>query len=1244
MGYRLRDVIVENFKSYDGRVRIGPFPKFTCIVGPNGAGKSNLMEAISFVLGLQARHLRGERLQDLVHKKASGAVEDVAGKSTSVEVIFSLQEAQEGAVQDDTVSFQRVILSSGESRFLWNSAAVSAQEYQQKLEEIKILSKAKNFLILQGDIQSLAARDSKELTAFLEQVSGSINHKSEYERLSSEKARKEEALRGVLGKKRQITGERKRLLLQNEEAVQYRSLVEERSKLLLEFYLYRLHCNERQNVELQEASAGIGGDMESVSSQLREAQRQLLEADQERARLHLQASQAQKALTTARLRLDRLSPENVAAHESALITEQQLQHLRSRIGKDEDINTKLDDEARKLQRSLESLELQLQEATKNAQEEFPLSEAQQQSFEDAQREAARSSAATSQQIQVLEQRLRGLATERQNFTRQVSESTFKRDRAQRRAEELRASLAAAEEVLAAGKQTSKTRSSQASDQRSKLQEVEQRKATLLAEREGILKTIQDITATERQLQYERHVKQVSNDLAGMVPGVHGRVLDLCEPARRDLHVAIGVALGGAVDAVIVDNSQSGRQCVGFLKERRLDAMTFLPLRDLRAPQPDARLHGALRNRRGLRAALSCLNFQERHAAAFSFLLGDVVIADSLDVGRQFAYGEMRPIGVSCRVVTLEGEQISRDGNLSVSSGMAREGSTRFDFHALESTRSRLETLDRELLELHGRETSAAARTRASEDEIQREEERLGDARRKVAQQRDEIAAKQAELTKSQQEVDAADVEVQRIIAEEASLKEQLKGLHDSVAETSKALFATLSAELGVEDVRQYEQNWRRKRDEARAEEVSLTQRLGTTKLDLRMIEQSLKERTRRSIPKEIEALEQKLSQLREQEQKMKEEAGKLREQVGGMETDVRKSLQAEKDVEKSVAERRHEVSQLQSRSAELAKRLSEMKAQTDALKQARQDLLRESLVDDVDVPLSQPSAGALQDAPGAGGSSSSSAPPPAAPPVSGGETPISIDFTSLPEEKRALFRGPAVKMMEEEYRDNLQRMAVELQRAAPNMKAANQLSNAEKEMEEATEAVQSAHREMKEVEVQFEEVRKARREMFLECFRKVAAEISGIYRQLTANSAGPGIDGGSAFLDLEDTEEPFLGGVKFSVMPPLKRYIELGQLSGGERALAAMALLFSVYSFQKPPLLVLDEVDAPLDASNVDALANYLEKAPCQTLVVSLKDRLYKRSDGLMGVSKDTQTESSVVLSVDLARFRRPIARPLTAG
>jgi structural maintenance of chromosome 1 len=172
-------------------------------------------------------------------------------------------------------------------------------------------------------------------------------------------------------------------------------------------------------------------------------------------------------------------------------------------------------------------------------------------------------------------------------------------------------------------------------------------------------------------------------------------------------------------------------------------------------------------------------------------------------------------------------------------------------------------------------------------------------------------------------------------------------------------------------------------------------------------------------------------------------------------------------------------------------------------------------------------------------------------------------------------------------------------------------------------------------------VRARRHALFSRAFAHVAASIDPIYKELTRSAAHPG--GGQAYLSLENSEDPYLGGVKFSAMPPTKRFRDMEQLSGGEKTVAALALLFAVHSFHPSPFFVLDEVDAALDASNVARVAAYVRRmtrpgqpGAFQGIVISLKDVFYEKADGLVGVCRDPARGSSTTHTFDLNRFGPP--------
>jgi structural maintenance of chromosome 1 len=164
---------LENFKSYAGVQRIGPFQDFTSVIGPNGAGKSNLMDAISFVFGVQSRELRSSQMKDLIFR-APGTQKQQRLRASAT-LIYQDPETEE------ETHYSRTISPSGVGDYRVNGSVVSFAEYEAALGEIGVLLKARNFLVFQGDVESIARKTPKEFVELVENISGSIELKGTYD-------------------------------------------------------------------------------------------------------------------------------------------------------------------------------------------------------------------------------------------------------------------------------------------------------------------------------------------------------------------------------------------------------------------------------------------------------------------------------------------------------------------------------------------------------------------------------------------------------------------------------------------------------------------------------------------------------------------------------------------------------------------------------------------------------------------------------------------------------------------------------------------------------------------------------------------------------------------------------------------------------------------------------------------------------------------------------------------------------
>ena len=257
---------LENFKSYAGVQRIGPFKDLTCVIGPNGSGKSNLMDAISFLLGVQSRDLRSSQLKDLIfrppdqpaHSKVSDDDDDDDDDESSSTAERPQLRARATLVYehpedaDLETRFSRTISAKGVGEYRVNNRAVSFAEYEKELGKIGVLLAARNFLVFQGDVEQLATKTPRQITQLLEQVSGSDELQEPFD--ASCKAHDEaEAQRKFLcDKVTALKAEAKALRIHTDEARKFQKLLEQKTTVTTDFYLWQLYHIEMDVSEKQD--------------------------------------------------------------------------------------------------------------------------------------------------------------------------------------------------------------------------------------------------------------------------------------------------------------------------------------------------------------------------------------------------------------------------------------------------------------------------------------------------------------------------------------------------------------------------------------------------------------------------------------------------------------------------------------------------------------------------------------------------------------------------------------------------------------------------------------------------------------------------------------------------------------------------------------------------------------------------------------------------------------------------------
>ena len=234
MSVQLKYIEVDNFKSYRGYKKIGPLKPFMAVIGPNGSGKSNFMDAVSFVMGEKTAPLRVKRLGDLIHGASVGKA---ISRTASVSAIFEYEDGTEK-------KFTRSIIGSSADHKI-DDVSVNAQQYLKELENVGINAKAKNFLVFQGAVESIAMKNPKERTALFEEISGSGALKEDYEKSKAEMVAAEEETKMTYQKKKAIGAERKEAKAEKEEAEKYQKLKDDLEERNVELQLFKLSYNEK---------------------------------------------------------------------------------------------------------------------------------------------------------------------------------------------------------------------------------------------------------------------------------------------------------------------------------------------------------------------------------------------------------------------------------------------------------------------------------------------------------------------------------------------------------------------------------------------------------------------------------------------------------------------------------------------------------------------------------------------------------------------------------------------------------------------------------------------------------------------------------------------------------------------------------------------------------------------------------------------------------------------------------------
>ncbi|XP_077541498.1 structural maintenance of chromosomes 1 [Haemaphysalis longicornis] len=1231
MGY-LKFIEVENFKSYRGRQLIGPLKPFTAVIGPNGSGKSNFMDAISFVLGEKKNSLRVKKLSDLVHGAPIGA--PVASRA-HVTAVYCHEDGTE-------TRFTRVVAHSS-SEFRIDTQVVSQEEYLSRLEGLQINVKAKNFLVFQGDVETIAMKSPKERTVLFEEISHSLEHKAEYEQLRAEMVKAEEDTQFSYQKKKGIAAEKKEARLEKEEADKYQRLragLAEKQVLAQAFQLFHL---QRELDALAQDMAARGQDLQRAVRKKDKVEEEVRDKRKEHGRLQRDMAKIEQQIREADVELNKRKPAFIKAKERTAHMQKKLEAARKSLRAARKVDETHQGEIAELERELAEVEARAAEFEAAHQGEaeggaggegVSLEESQLREYHRLKEEAGRQASLHLQNLDSARRELKSLQDRQENEQRKRHETQAKLK--QKRAER-------EEHVRRVDKLAEQIRSSEASLAELRRQEQEasqdvgaakERVAAINRELEALMSELGDAKVDKHEDSRRRKKAEIVDHFKQLYPGVYDRLVNMCQPIHKKYNVAITKVLGKNMEAIVVDSEKTGRACIKYLKEQMLEAETFLPLDYIDAKPLKERLR-SISQPKNVKLLYDVLQYDPPAIKrAVLYATNNALVCETADDASRVAYD----LGDNKRydAVALDGTYYQKNGFISGGSTDLAKRARRWDDKAFHTLKARKEKLTEELKEMMKRTrkesdlTTLQSQIRGLETRVRYSVTDRDNIRTKsMANLEKEIGRLEAELGRQEPLLQQLEQEMRQQAATVDELQAAQNGVEDRV-------FADFCASIGVDNIRQYEERELRasqERDKKRLELENQRSRLENR------IEYERSKDTGANVAKwqkTVEDDEQELEALRQAE---KAQMDSIDEQMQALEKLKAHKISKKQELdaaEESMAEIRKRLQAVQKDIAAVQKALTALEARQEQRRQDRHSVFQACKLEQIPLRLERGSLDDLDTAaagpPGGGDEASASDEAPASiTKVYEREGHIRVDYSVLPDELTELDTPEEVKREGNRLNREIADMQSHLQRIqAPNMRAMEKLDGVKERLKETDTEFENARKRAKKAKLAFEKIKRERHRKFTACFDQVSNRIDEIYKALTNNASA------QAFLGPENPEEPYLEGLNYNCVAPGKRFQPMSNLSGGEKTVAALALLFAVHSYQPAPFFVLDEIDAALDNTNIGKVANFIRKqteTSFQCIVISLKEEFYSHADALVGIVPDPgECTISRVLTIDLSQ------------
>lgn len=1181
----LTELVLDGFKSFADRTTIHFNDGITGIVGPNGSGKSNITEAIRWVMGeASAKSLRGMNMKDVIF---AGSQYRKPLNKAEVTLIFYNQK-RELAFDADEVSITRKILRSGDSEFLINGQQVRMRDVRTLFLDSGI-SQNSLAIISQGRVDQILNSRPEQRRVIFEEAAGVLHFKQQKEAAQGQLKKTQDNLIRINDLVKELEGRLEPLHEQSSLAKEYKfqkAGLDKESKSLLAFEIEDINKQkedvqksaDKNKILLSKLDAEVKESQDAVSKKRAEYQ----EIRDEREKVQNELLKLGQQLSDLNANLQMAEQSRQFDDATKIEYQNQVETLKKSLV---ELNAHLDN-LQKDQASLKKQQAVLQKKRDKLTGELSENpEELNKKLEDCRNDyiqLLQDQAAVNNQVINLNTELKrskaDTTYQSNDVAKQLTEAKAELEKLRTEGKNLTAKRKDKNTAFAETNDQSKELNEQirrlqetVNDERNKLEKIEARHEAL-------------INIQKRHEGYYYGVRNVLNHLSDF-PGVIGAVGELLTfPA--ELEAAMTTALGGGVQDLITDSRNSAKNAINQLKRSRAGRATFLPLDGLRQytiPQSTVTTLKSFNGFKGIASDLVESKTDHNITAAINYLLGSVVIVDSIENAMAIS----QRIG-RYRIVTLDGDVVSPGGSMTGGQKNLRNNSPL-------QTATEINQLEQQIKSLTSSFKEDQAQLKALVDqsvEVGKKLQELHDSLQEINQTINETA-----ISFQNQEK-----EVKRLQDANTLYESRVKERNDHIVELQKQ----------IADANDKQTLLSKQGEEKKSRMNELQSRIKNFNNLSKRVQSELSK-----LDPQIAVFANKLENLAVQEKDKRnqidnnqKQAADLKEKLASLNQNGELSVKKNADLKNQKTEIKQKHEELQNRLNELSSQLGQFDAQINQFDQVASrnyDLRKDAAIEQEDYSVKIAKFNSL----------------------------IDQRLETLRDDYALTFEAAIAQAEgknDQETRDKLAK-SVKLHRMSiedigpVNLDSIQEYEDVKKrydflngQQNDLLKARDDLEKSMNELDEEVKSRFKATFEAVAESFKKIFPLVFG---------------GGKAKLELTEPNNLLETGIEIIAQPPGKKLQRLTLLSGGERALTAITLLFAMLQVNPVPFCLLDEVEAALDDANVTRFAQFLLKYDLRTqfIVITHRRGTMKQADQLYGVVMQ-ESGVSQVLSVSLKEMK----------